>query len=78
MKVNHSKKALSTFQKHLPKLHLTHKSLKLDSRRIVFIQFASSHTKTKTITKQKVGCRLGDLATKIKNVSQDAPKQTSK
>jgi hypothetical protein len=36
MVANHNKKALCTFQKHLPKLHLTHKSLKLDVANSIF------------------------------------------
>jgi len=49
---NHFKKALRSFQKHLPKLHLTHKSLNLDmaDRNL---QFAASNTKTKIFNKNK-------------------------
>jgi hypothetical protein len=52
--------------KHLPKLHLTHKSLKTFlTSRFKPQRFKSKidvrYTKTKTTKKQTVGCWIGDL-----------------
>jgi len=52
---------LRTFQKHLPKLHLTHKSLKLDFGGKYLYILLKSPQKQKSQKKQKVGCRIGDL-----------------